>query len=170
MNNWRNNEESFNLKTHWNLVLPPKSTSTDWRNFTLIYWTIVRKTVRMTSFETSRTPQKVLHSNKLTWNNSVTFVLFFADVSMNETFHDTASALPSNSGTSRRLFSSHLLPTSITGIWVISCPWNIKLNERIRTGVWFWLFFLIMPPTKWRQRKLKSQIYVMCVCVCMAYL
>ena len=51
---------------------------------------------------------------------------------MNETPHEAASALPSNSVTSRNAaLSSHLLPTSITGICVISCPFNSLINAQI---------------------------------------
>lgn len=68
----------------------------------------------------------------LTWNSSVTFVLFFADVSINETPHATASAFPSNSVTSRNAaLSSHLLPTNMTGICDISCPFDSFIDAQM---------------------------------------
>lgn len=54
------------------------------------------------------------------------------DAPMNETPHEAASALPSNSVTSRNAaLSSHLLPTNMTGICVISCPFNSLINDQI---------------------------------------
>lgn len=72
------------------------------------------------------------HSLILTWNNSVTLILFFADVSINEMPQLAASALPSISVTSRKvLLSSHLLPTNITGICAISAPFSSFTSAHI---------------------------------------
>lgn len=71
-------------------------------------------------------------TNGFTWNSSVTLILFLADVSMNDTPHAAASALPSNSLTSRKAaLSSHLLPTNMTGICDISAPFSSLISDQI---------------------------------------
>lgn len=54
------------------------------------------------------------------------------NVPINDTPHEAASALPSSSVTSRNAaLSSHLFPTNMTGICVISCPFNSLINDQI---------------------------------------
>lgn len=73
-----------------------------------------------------------ISENGFTWKSSVTLMLFLADVSINDTPHVLASAFPSSSVTSRNAaLSSHLLPTNMTGICVISCPFNSLINAQI---------------------------------------